>query len=210
MNENVVLSEDILKIINSAVSQAVSQAVQQTKAVLCEAPAASVPAETRNYFYIMEKLLYNYPALKKLISDKESYTKVDLQGRSNSVVRFNPNSSWKSQEDIQEEMERDKETRYNQTLSDFRRVEEVIDLFKHRKEFIVVRMYYFGEDAAGNARPAGAEQFTWEDIAFELSDIGLIRDAKSARRWRNKIVNDMAVCLFGIEAAIQGGTLRDK
>ena len=36
-----------------------------------------------------------------------------------------------------------------------------------------------------------------EAIAAELEGMGLIRDAKSARRWRNKIVNDMAVCMFG-------------
>ena len=40
--------------------------------------------------------------------------------------------------------------------------------------------------------------------------MGLIRDAKSARRWRNKIVNDMAVCMFGKPAAVGAGTYRKE
>ena len=31
---------------------------------------------------------------------------------------------------------------------------------------------------------------------------------KTARRWRNKIVNDMAVCVFGIPAAVSAATYR--
>ena len=50
----------------------------------------------------------------------------------------------------------------------------------------------------------------WEAIAAELEEMGLIRDAKSARRWRNKIVNDMAVCMFGKPAAVGVGTYRKE
>ncbi len=45
-------------------------------------------------------------------------------------------------------------------------------------------------------------------MSAELAAAGVLRDEKTARRWRNKIVNDMAVCVFGIEAAISASTYR--
>ena len=42
----------------------------------------------------------------------------------------------------------------------------------------------------------------------ELSDAGILKEIKTARRWRNKIVNDMAVCVFGIPAAVSAATYR--
>lgn len=165
-----------------------------------------------NYFRAMESLLYNYKKLAALVADYEAYTTVELKERSKSIVRFSPSagSGYKTQEDVLAEMERDKAISYHRTRARFEDIDRVIRLFADRKEFHVIRMYYFGEDAEGNARPAGEQQYTWEDIAEELSGMGLIRDAKSARRWRNKIVNDMAVCMFGKPAAVGVGTYRRK
>ena len=109
-----------------------------------------------------------------------------------------------------DEMKRDKIISYHRTRARFEEIDRVVKLFAERKEFHVIRMYYFGEDAQGNERPAGAEPYTWEAIAAELEGMGLIRDAKSARRWRNKIVNDMAVCMFGKPAAVGVGTYRKE
>lgn len=104
----------------------------------------------------------------------------------------------------------DKIISYHRTRARFEEIDRVVKLFAERKEFHVIRMYYFGEDAQGNERPTGAEPYTWEAIAAELEGMGLIRDAKSARRWRNKIVNDMAVCMFGKPAAVGVGTYRKE
>ena len=165
-----------------------------------------------NYFRAMESLLYNYKKLETLVADEEEYTKVELQERSKSIVVFSPSAGGerKSRDEVLEEMEKQRAILYQRTKARFDEVDRVVQLFKDRKEFHVIRMYYFGEDAKGNQREAGAPQYTWEDIASELSEMGLIRDAKSARRWRNKIVNDMAVCLFGKPAAVGVGTYRKK
>ena len=109
-----------------------------------------------------------------------------------------------------EELERDKVKAYHRTRARFEEIDRVISLFADRKEFHVVRLYYFGEDAQGEPRPADAPPYTWDDIAEELGGMGLVRDAKSARRWRNKIVNDMAVCMFGKPAAVAAGTFRKE
>lgn len=162
-----------------------------------------------NYFRAMESLLYNYKKLEALVANEEEYTRVEYHERSKSLITFPPGEP-KNRDDVLEELERQRAISYQRTRARFDEVDRVVQLFKDRKEFYVVRMYYFGEDAQGNQRAAGSQQYTWEDIAYELSGLGLIRDAKSARRWRNKIVNDMAVCLFGMPAAVGAGTYRKK
>ena len=164
-----------------------------------------------NYFRAMESLLFNYKKLAALVADYEVYMKVELPEKSTSIIAFSPLSgTYKAKEDILEEIERDKLAEYQRTRARFEELEKVVNLFRDRKEFHVVRMYYFGEDAEGNQRPDDAKPYTWEEIAFELSDMGMVRDAKSARRWRNKIVNDMAVCMFGKAAAVGMGTYRGR
>lgn len=161
-----------------------------------------------NYYRIMEQLLRNYKRLKALVDDEESYMRVELQGHSNSLVRFNPNATGKSLEVIEEEIEQEKTKSYVRTKANFHEVERVVRLFSERKEFIVIRMYYFGEDAHGQQR--AQEQCTWEEIADELSALGVLKDAKTARRWRSKLIGDMSVCMFGRAAAVAGGLFAAK
>ncbi len=191
------LPQSVLDIIAAAVSQA----VQQTAAAM-QQEAKQEPE--RNYFKITEKLLYSYPTLKRIVSDKAAYTRVDLRERSKSVVKFNPGGQWKSRDDIIDELERDKEAEFDITARDFKKLDRVIQQFKERKEFPVVRLYYFNENADGSPRLQDAPEMTWEEVSLELG-----REAKTLRRYRNNIVNDMAICLFGIEAAIQAGKVRE-
>lgn len=164
-----------------------------------------------NYFRAMESLLYNYKKLAALVADYEGYTTVELKQKSNSLVAFSTSGgAYRTQDEIMEEMERDKVVSYHRTAARFEEIDRIVKLFTARKEFHVVRMYYFGETADGTPRPADAPPYTWEAIAEELADMKLIRDAKSARRWRNKIVNDMAVCMFGKPAAVSAGTYRRR
>jgi hypothetical protein len=193
------LPQNVLEIINMAVQQAVKQTKEELKAT---APPAAEPE--RDYFKIMENLLYSYPTLKRIVSDKAAYTKVELKERSKSVVGFNYNATRKSHDDIIDELERDKEEEFGKTLKDFRRIERVILQFKDRKEFDVIRIYYFGESKVGTQKPEGSPAVTWDDVSFELE-----KDVKTLRRWRANLVNDMAICLFGIEAAVQAGTIRN-
>jgi len=165
-----------------------------------------------NYFRAMESLLFNYKKLEALVADYEAYTRVELQGKSKSIGSFSQSSgnTYRTEEDLLEELERDKVAAYHRTRARLEEIDRVVKLFADRKEFNVVRMYYFGEDGAGNRRPEDAPPYTWDDIAEELGRMGLVRDAKSARRWRNKIVNDMAVCMFGKPAAVSAGTYRKE
>lgn len=188
------LPQNVLDIIAAAVARATRQTVE----------VLQQQAPERNYFKITEKLLYSYPTLKRIVSDKAAYTRVELQGRSG-VVRFNPNKAWKSPDDILEDMEKDKEAEYDITAKEFKRLDRVIQAFKDRKEFTVIRLYYFKEREDGTPLPEDAQEMTWEEVSFRVD-----KALKTVMRWRNEIVNDMAICLFGIDAAIQAGTERKK
>lgn len=108
-----------------------------------------------NYFRAMESLLFNYKKLSALVADYEAYTHVELQGRSASISSYSPSSgyTYRTEEDILEEMKRDKIISYHRTRARFEEIDRVVKLFAERKEFHVIRMYYFGEDAQGNERP---------------------------------------------------------
>ena len=112
----------------------------------------------------------------------------------------------KTEAEIVEEMREEKQKQFKETKSGFDSLTRAISLFEGHKEFVVIRLYYFGEDINGNPREGGTA--TWEEIAEELSDAGILKEIKTARRWRNKIVNDMAVCVFGIPAAVSAATYR--
>ena len=71
-------------------------------------------------------------------------------------------------------------------------------------------MYYFNQEADGTQRPDGAERYTFSEIAAVLEEMGLLKEEKTARRWRSKIINDMAVCMFGMPAAVSAGVYHSK
>jgi len=73
--------------------------------------------------------------------------------------------------------------------------------FKDKTEFIVVRMYYFNEDAHGESR-GDAKPYTFPEIAEALEDVGIQRSEKMLRIWRTKLVQDMCVMLFGVDGAV--------
>ena len=199
-NKTGIITDDVRELINEV-----------ARATASAAYIDNVGGEV-NYFRAMESLLFNYKKLAALVADYEAYTQVELQGKSTSITSFSPSSgnTYRTQDDVLEELKRDKVVSYHRTRARFEEIDRVVKLFADRKEFAVVRMYYFGEDGAGEQRPQSATPYTWEDIAAELGDMGMIRDAKSARRWRNKIVNDMAVCMFGKAAAVGVGTYHKK
>lgn len=184
------------------------------EAVFEAARAGAAEAYTQNtgyvnYFKAMETLLYNYKKLAALVADEEAYCEVEYHaGRK--TFSTTPQAKGfiqrKTEAEIVEEMREEKQKQFKETKSGFDSLTRAISLFEGHKEFVVIRLYYFGEDINGNPREGGTA--TWEEIAEEFSDAGILKEIKTARRWRNKIVNDMAVCVFGIPAAVSAATYR--
>ena len=184
------------------------------EAVFEAARAGAAEAYTQNtgyvnYFKAMETLLYNYKKLAALVADEEAYCEVEYHAGQKTFSTTPQAKGFiqrKTEAEIVEEMREEKQKQFKETKSGFGSLTRAISLFEGHKEFVVIRLYYFGEDINGNPREGGTA--TWEEIAEELSDAGILKEIKTARRWRNKIVNDMAVCVFGIPAAVSAATYR--
>lgn len=165
-----------------------------------------------NYFKATETLLYNYKKLAALVADEEAYCEVEYHAGRKTFSASTHGAGYyeqKSEADIVEEMQEEKRRQYRETKYGFEKLKRAISLFEGQKEFTVIRLYYFGEDINGNPRKEGRTA-TWEEVVAELEEAGILKEIKTARRWRNKIVNDMAVCIFGIAAAVSAGTYRNR
>ena len=158
-----------------------------------------------NYFKATETLLYNFKKLAALVADEEAYCEVEYHVGTQATGYYEQ----KTEADIVEEMQEEKRRQYRETKYGFEKLKRAVSLFEGQKEFVVIRLYYFGEDINGNPRGDG-KAATWEEVAAELEAAGILKEIKTARRWRNKIVNDMAVCIFGIAAAVSAGTYRNR
>ena len=73
--------------------------------------------------------------------------------------------------------------------------------FWNRDDFIIIRMYYFNENAHGDSR-GNARPYTFEEIAEELKSIGINRSVRALRLWRTKLVREMTVMMCGIDGAL--------
>lgn len=194
------ISEEVREAINEAARAGAYEAYKNTAGAYV------------NYFKAMETLLYNYKKLAALVADEEGYCEVEYHAGRKTFAAGSKSTGYyeqKTEADIIAEMQEEKRRQYRETKYGFERLERAINLYRDRKEFTVVRMYYFGEDYEGKPRENG-KPYTWEELAFELEEAGVLKGVKTACRWRNKIVNDMAVCVFGIAAAVSAATYRRR
>jgi hypothetical protein len=197
-----------MKKAKSAVSEATRKLIEETAEKTARAYGV-VAGVSVDYFRATESILFNYKRLRALVLNYDEYADVEIHTRSKSIVFFGGGAyaGEKARADIYEEAQKQRDMTYLRTRAQFEEIDRAIRLFESRKEFAVIRMYYFGEDADGNEREV-EERVTWEGIADELSKRGMVSEVKSARRWRNRIVSDMAVCIFGKPAAVSNAVTR--
>ena len=153
-----------------------------------------------NLYRAMERLLRSYKSLKHLVESANEYCQLPPE-RSRSVTTAIGGGGVRDRDDIIEEAMLARTASYERTRARFEELDAVIRQFENREEFIVIRMYYFGEDADGNDRgEAGA--LTFEAISAELAGKGVIRTEKTLRTWRTRLVQEMTVLLFGVDGAV--------
>lgn len=104
--------------------------------------------------------------------------------------------------DVTDEIIAERKKSYARTEAQFWELDTVIRQFADKPEFIVIRMYYFNEDAYGNDRGPDSRLYTFDEISEELAATGLQRSEKTLRSWRTRLVQDMTVTLFGIDGAV--------
>lgn len=158
-------------------------------------------ANRTNYYRVTERLLRNYKTLKRLVESPDDYGYIPPQ-RSSSISAAPPSGGVRDPQDAMDAAIQAREESFSRTKAQFEIVNAVVDKFVDRPEFIVIRMYYFGEDAQGNDRPEYAKPYSFEEIAEELDAAGIKRSEKALRSWRTKLVQDMTVLLFGVDGAV--------
>lgn len=163
-----------------------------------------------DYYRAMESLLFNYKALAALVADEESYMEIDTRERSKSItVAPPPGQMFKDRGEVMDDMLRSRAASFRETRARFESIDRLVRLFAELPEFVVIRMYYFGEDAFGQPRDPGVGRYTWSEIADALALAGMARTERTVRSWRTQIVSDMAVCMFGTRAALSIQTRRE-
>ena len=197
-NANAVVTQDIRAII-----------IETVEATLSQNKIGNRKEEYINYFSAMEKVLYAYPALKALVANRHAYINVEYHYKSKDIVKTNGNGSYQKIDDPGELFKVQRQNSFERTRERFEEVDQVIRQFRHMKKFNVIRMYYFNEDAQGNQRDTEAPKLTWEDVAWDLSEIGIVIDEKTARRWKNDMVRQMMVVMFGPDAAAYAATKKN-
>jgi hypothetical protein len=131
-----------------------------------------------------EKLLYNYYTLKEHVSDEEGYFEMLGKRTSGSIVRYSKSKASFNDD----EMVRIRAESLQRSKSDLDRLEKVLRKVNKRKEYKVIELRYFSKKDNGDT-------YTFEEIAEMLE-----KDEKTVRIWKKKIVNEIAIYIFGSDA----------
>ena len=157
-----------------------------------------------NFYTATESLLRSYKKVKQMVENIEDYGFEPVR-RSTSITMAPPSGGamvdWN---DVQDDAIRERMRSYLRTEAQFERLERLIEQYEANPYFIVIRMYYFGEDAEGNDISNDGKQRTMEDIANELDAIGFeySKSNKTLAKKKTEIVRDMTVTLFGEPGAV--------
>lgn len=161
-----------------------------TKDIIRQTVHETLKLDQVDYFKSMEALLRNYKRLERRVTDVDGYMDIFIQHHSKSILLTAGKGSGSggpiTEEEALEVLHTERESAFSQTFVQFAELQRVIDLFRDDIGFPVIEAYYFSD------RPR-----TFLDIALSF---GI--DEKTARRRRTRLVRDMAVCLFGIPAAV--------
>lgn len=141
-----------------------------------------------------EKLLYSLKALEEHIADEEGYFTLINKGKSGSVVRYTKNKVSVNEDQIL----KDRIDSYHRSKSDLERINKALKKVNKRKDYAIIELRYFlVKDEETN------ERYTWEEIAEKLAGkYGFSENLneKTVRNRKNKIVQEIAVLLFGSDA----------
>lgn len=155
-----------------------------------------------NLYRTTERLLRNYKTYQKLVADLDGYGFEPIEKSHDISVAPPPGSGVSDKVDLYDEHVAARRASYERTKARYDEIDAVVRQFQDREEFIVIRMYYFNEDAYGQDRGDDAKPYTFDEISGELDAIGIERSERSLRTWRTKLVQDMTVLLFGVDGAV--------
>lgn len=147
-----------------------------------------------------EKILYCFNTLKEHVADEEEYLKTAARGRSASVVRYSKNRVEKPDED---QLLEDRLASYRRSKNDVERIEKALKKIEGKKGFEVIRMRYLQRRKKTEDGRETEEVYTFEEIASALAGQQGYNEnlnEKTVRGYKNALVRDMAIFLFGSDA----------
>ena len=154
-----------------------------------------------NLYRATERLLRSYPRFKRWEEHPEEYGFFPVGKSKDISVAPPPGLGVRDRVELNEEFIASRKASFGRSMNHYYDIKAVVEQFQDRPEFIVIRMYYFNEDATGEPR-GDTKPYTFAEIAEELETVGIQRSEKILRKWRTKIVQDMTVLMWGADGAL--------
>lgn len=147
-----------------------------------------------------EKILYCFNVLKEHVADEEAYLEMIYKNTSGSVVKYSKNKVEKPNEDSLLE---DRIASYNRSKNDVERIEKALEKIKNKKGYEVIEMRYLRRKKKMENGKQIEEVYTFEEIADMLGGQQGYNEnlnEKTVRNYKNSLIHDMAIYLFGSDA----------
>lgn len=157
-----------------------------------------------NFYAATEALLRSYKKLQQQVEDVDDYGFIPPQKSKSITIAPPSGGAMLDWSEVRDEAIRERMRSYVRSNAQYENIDRIVRQYESNPYFIVIRMYYFGEDAEGNDLPNDGRQRTMEDIANELSEVGFkhSKSDKTLAKKKTEIVRDMTVTLFGEAGAV--------
>lgn len=147
-----------------------------------------------------EKILYCYKTLKEHVASEEEYLEMVFRSKSGSVVRYSKNKSIPTNEEVLLQNRRES---YERSLNDVKRIERALEKVKNKKGYEVIQIRYLSRKRKREGKRILEELYTYEEIAENLAGQQGYNDnlnERTVRNYKNTLIKEMAVFLFGSDA----------
>lgn len=147
-----------------------------------------------------EKILYCYQTLKEHVANEKEYLEMAFHGKSTSFITYSRNKADPADE---ESILRDRKASYERSVNDVKRIENALEKIRDRKGYEVIELRYLGRKKQKEGAKVTEEVYTFEEITELLAGKNGYNDnlnEKTVRNYKNTLVREMAVLLFGSDA----------
>ncbi len=147
-----------------------------------------------------EKILYCFNILKEHVADEGEYLGMVEKKKSGSVVRHSKNRVGKPDGD---QLLEDRIASYRRSKNDVERIEKALKKIEGKKGYEVIQMRYLQRKKKTEGGRQTEEVYTFEEIADILGGqqgYNANLNEKTVRNYKNALVRDMAIFLFGSDA----------
>lgn len=142
-------------------------------------------------FQNTERLLYGFNTLSAHLEHEEEYIEMVFKNTSGSIVKFQKNKVERPSDD---QLLEDRMQSYLRSKNDYERVKQALEKISDRKGYAIIEMRYLSQT---EITP------TWEGIANALRGTNGFSEnlsEKTVRRYKNKLINELSILLFGTDA----------